>query len=74
MFGMGTGVTSPVLPPGLVSCKEQSPWQLYNRGTDTHNDQANGAISIGQLSTFRYTCLDLRPINLVVFQGSRREN
>ena len=39
-----------------------------------HDDQANGAISIGQLSPFRYTGVHLRPINLVVFQGTHRDN
>ena len=38
------------------------------------DDQANGSISTGQLRAFRYTLLYFRPINLVVFQGTHREN
>ena len=34
--------------------------------------QADGSISTGQLNTL--LCLHTQPINLVVFQGSHREN
>jgi hypothetical protein len=59
-------------------CKEPVPvawgrgygsWQLYHRGTDKNDDEASGAISMGQLSAFGYTRVHLPPINLVVYQG-----
>jgi hypothetical protein len=37
-------------------------WQRGNHGVDTNDDQANAAISTGQLSAFRYTRVHFRPI------------
>ena len=66
VFGMGTGVTPSIWPPGMVRCNEQwarpTHWQRENHGEDTNDDQASAAISTGQLSAFRYTRVHSRPI------------
>ena len=58
----------------LVGTRPKALWQLYHRGTDTHDDQASGAISTGQLSAFIYTRVHPQPINVVVFHSPHRDN
>ena len=70
MFGMGTGVSLPLLPP--ETCQSESrraTARLENSIASTNNfvDPSPRPISTGRLNTL--PCLHLRPINLVVYQG-----
>src|SRR6185295_11384265 len=71
-FGMGSGSGSPQLPPGRRSAEETSqPLRHPASGWAWTNEsvQANRAISTGKLhALLRF---HTRPINVVVFHGSR---
>ena len=82
MFGMGTGVAPPAMPPGIglshrsrctdapdTETLERSQTLLSHRSVMLRKNrgQAARAISTGQLNALRR--LHLRPINLVIFQG-----
>ena len=77
MFGMGTGVTPPLWPPGNLigqirtrsdSIESQSKrCQSIQHMRSTYG-QASRPISTGQLNALLR--LHTQPINLVVFQGS----
>ncbi len=62
VFGMGTGIAPPVLPPGNLLSK-----QIPNIPKANINGQAARPISTGKLNTL--LCLHIQPINLVVYQG-----
>ena len=69
MFGMGTGVAPPALPPGMVMAIEHDdsrvqPSDVPNR---KKRGQAARPISTARLNALRR--LHPRPINLVIFQG-----
>ena len=85
MFGMGTGGAPPIKPPEnllqmrkCLGCFLCRPRGVVPRSTlvfvesvkqlEEKNDQAARAISIGQLNALPR--LHLRPINVVVFDGS----
>src|SRR6185436_17319025 len=74
VFGMGTGVSPPQLPPEtLWNC--QSPHRTPERAravprtwyASRRKNPSPRPISTGRLNTS--PCLHLRPINLVVYQG-----
>ena len=79
MFGMGTGGTPSIKPPETLHMRKRVVGGFLRAALDPglidsvkqleeKNDQAARAISIGQLNALRR--LHLRPINVVVFDGS----
>ena len=72
VFGMGTGVSPPLLPPEIWCARARSDvnrWSSAAERTRTPRRRIPSPrpISTGRLNTSR--CLHLRPINLVVYQG-----
>ena len=82
MFGMGTGVAPPAMPPGIElshrrCCTDAPDTETLERSQTTlshgsvmlrkNRGQAARAISTGQLNALRR--LHLRPINLVICEG-----
>ena len=70
MFGMGTGVTPPLKPPGIKPDTVQSRCLpgLVGQQSVVGGSQVTRAISIGRLRTSRP--FHPRPINLVISEGS----
>lgn len=72
MFGMGTGSGSSLEPPGRRRTRARSNnWLVTTCVVDTDNEsnQANRTISTGKLHALLH--FHTRPINVVVFHGSR---
>lgn len=78
MFGMGTGSGSSLEPPGRRRTRARSnSWFLVTTAclvsrvvdTDNESNQANRTISTGKLHALPH--FHIRPINVVVFHGSR---
>ena len=80
VFGMGTGVTSPLLSPDILLSKmscprlvgtSSAPSKLNNNDFSSFSPSLRSSvrpISIGQLNTLLH--LHLRPINVIVSHGS----
>ena len=73
VFGMGTGVSPPLLPPE-ISCQSSAlrnarstPLEDSIASTNTEKISSPRPISTGRLNTL--PCVHLRPIYLVVYQG-----
>ena len=79
VFGMGTGVAPPAMPPGIARPRRLAPRRirrfssaarlcsLHSFNNQKYRGQAARPISTGQLNALPR--LHLRPINLVIFQG-----
>ena len=71
LFGMGRGVSPTLKPPELSRPRLRGPSKLHNpptTGTTKNYPSSPRPISTGLLRTL--LCFQIRPINLVVYQGS----